>query len=391
MTEVQTRLTSDRADLELLAPMLAWAFGGGVSGALQRLEEVGPGVVRVVSARGGIGGGLLEVPMGQWFGGRRVPLLGIAGVVIAPEARGGGVALGLMRSTLRAARERGFCLSVLYPSTYALYRKAGYELAGSHCRFSLSLRQLPRVARPLAVDNLGEGASADVEALYTEVARHRTGYLDRGPYVWARVRNPEREPARGFAVMGPRGLDGYAYVKAASPQRVPFELIVSDWVARSPDAFQTLLGFLADHSTTAERARFYGGPADARLLGLPERVVNVAVEEYWMLRVVDVRGALLARGYPALDAAIDLEIEDPLLPENSACHGLRVEGGVARIEDRGAQVSAQLSVSALAALYTGFLSPRELMVAGQLSADERGLAVLSSLFAGPAPGLADFF
>ncbi|HWO09474.1 MAG TPA: GNAT family N-acetyltransferase [Polyangiaceae bacterium] len=390
MSEIETRLTSDPADFEALAPSVAWAFGDETGGALDWLKNGEPGHVRVAwrKGKGRIEAGLLEVPMGQWFGGERLSLLGLAGVAIAPEARGQGVAFGLVQATLRAARERNVALSMLYPSTYRLYRKVGYELAGSWCRFTLQLRQLPRAARELAIDGLDGGAA---EALYRRVACQCNGYLDRGPYVWGRVRATRGKPARGFGVSGPEGLLGYVYARPAELGKMPLELRLSDFVASTPGAFRALLSFLAEHSSTADRASWHGAPADARLLGLPERAFDATIEEYWMLRVVHVERALLGRGYPELDADIDLELEDDVLPENTRTYGLRVRAGKAELGTAASSRRARLGPRALAALYSGFVSPRELAWAGQLEADDRALATLAALFGGPAPGSPDFF
>jgi predicted acetyltransferase len=53
--------------------------------------------------------------------------------------------------------------------------------------------------------------------------------------------------------------------------------------------------------------------------------------------------------------------------------------------------AVRLSAGALAALYSGFVSPAQLAFSRQLDADARGLGALSVLFSGPAPGLCDFF
>jgi predicted acetyltransferase len=391
MSEVETRLTSEAADYEALAPSIGWAYGDDVASSLEWLKRAEPGSLRVAGRQGKVEGGLLEVPMGHWFQGRRVSTLGVAGVAIAPEARGQGVAIALMRAALRAARERGSALSTLYPSTHRLYRKAGYELAGCLCRFTLQLRQLQRSARSLPVDCLSANEAPAIEALYREVARLRPGYLDRGAYVWNRVRTPSREPARCFGITSSDGLIGYVYARAAVLRRLPIELNLSDFVTKSPRAFQGLLSFLADHASTADRVTWYGGPSDARLLGLPERGVSAAIDEYWMLRVVHVERALLERGYPALDAAIDLHIEDDLLRENTGTYALRVTAGAPELGAPGAARRARLSVSALAALYSGFASPHELALAGRLEADEAALATLSALFGGPTPACVDYF
>jgi len=393
MSKLETRLTSDPADMEALAPIVAWAFGNDARSSLEWLHRVDAGCLRVASRSGrsgvGIEAGLVEIPMGQWFGGERLSMLGLAGVAVAPEARGQGVAFELVAATLRAARERDVALSMLYPSTYRLYRKAGYELAGSYCNYSLQIGKLPRLPRELSIASL-DGAAA--EALYRRVARGRDGHVDRGPYVWRRVREPRGEQTHGFGVSDSGGLIGYVYARPAELRKLPLELSLSDFVISDRRAFRALLGFFADHSSLAERVSWHGGPADARLLGVPERALQVSIEEYWMLRLVHVERALLGRGYPELDADVDLEVEDALLPENSARYALRVRAGKPQLA--GAEKAtrrARLDVGSLGALYSGFVPPRELVLAGVLEADERTLGTLGALFAGPAPSSADFF
>jgi len=142
----------------------------------------------------------------------------------------------------------------------------------------------------------------------------------------------------------------------------------------------------------------YANSAKSRLLGVSERVIQSNVEDYWMLRLVDVRAALLARGYPPLDAELELDVGDELLPENSGRYLLALARGAARISAPGegtpsaaSRPQVRLSVGALAALYTGFATPWQLATAGRLQATEDALALLAHIFAGPAPGLPDFF
>ncbi len=52
-------------------------------------------------------GSLRVLPMGQWFGGRSVPMGGIASVVVRPEHRGEGIAGRLLVTALEQMRERG--------------------------------------------------------------------------------------------------------------------------------------------------------------------------------------------------------------------------------------------------------------------------------------------
>uniref|UniRef100_A0ACD5H2L2 GNAT family N-acetyltransferase n=1 Tax=Desertifilum tharense IPPAS B-1220 TaxID=1781255 RepID=A0ACD5H2L2_9CYAN len=56
---------------------------------------------RIVRQGETLQGGLALIKMGQWFGGQRVPMTGIAAVGIAPEYRGTGAAKTLMSEALR--------------------------------------------------------------------------------------------------------------------------------------------------------------------------------------------------------------------------------------------------------------------------------------------------
>ncbi len=105
-------LSFEDADVDL------WARREGQ--ANMRVARVGDEVV----------GGLTVQRMGQWFGGRSVPMGGVRAVAVAPEHRGCGIASSLLRVALREMYEDGVALSALYPATQTVYRKSGYAPAG---------------------------------------------------------------------------------------------------------------------------------------------------------------------------------------------------------------------------------------------------------------------
>ncbi len=390
MTTSEIGLFDPGTELDALASIVGWAFGFSMADARAWLERAGSAKVRVARQKGGVVGGLLEIPMGQWFGSRSVSNVGIAGVAVAPEARGRGVALELVSSSLRAARRESTAVSTLYPANVALYRAAGYELAGSRFRWTLDCQRLGRPTGLPSVRPIVAADAASVEALYRRVASERNGYLDRGDYVWDRVRNPRGRETRGYLTESEDGnVEGYAYLSARGPEDRR-ELALSDLVAQTPAALARLLRLLADHQTTLSSAVAYGAGSDALLFALPERAGRIELAEHFMLRIVDVERALVDRGYPPIAALLDFELADDILPENAGRIRLEIENGLATTT-RGGRGSVRLHVRALAALYTGFLSPLELLRAGALTADGRSLGLLGALFGGPPPTMADFF
>jgi predicted acetyltransferase len=165
---------------------------------------------------------------------------------------------------------------------------------------------------------------------------------------------------------------------------------VHDLIAANAPAAARLLALLADHKSTIRSFVFHGTPADALLFSFPERSFSSEVAEYFMLRVLDVERALAARGYPSVSASVDLELTDHALPENSGRYRLELAEGAAQVR-RGGSGNVRLSERALAALYSGFLSPYELVRARALDADDASLARLALIFAGAPPSMVDMF
>jgi predicted acetyltransferase len=376
-------------DLTSLGSILGWAFGFDPTDARTWLDHGGLVNVRIARRGDRVVGGLLEIPMGQWFGGRSVPMLGVAGVGVAPEARGEGTALALVLDALRAARQRGIFLSTLYPATVTLYRAAGFELAGSRYRLTAALGDLPTVRGDLDVSPLEPADAPAVEALYRRIAGERPGYLDRGPYVWQRARASRKETYRGFVVRGAGGLEGYTYLSQRGPddQR---ELVVHDLVTTTSGALRRFMAFFADHRSTVKWLTLRASAIDPIVFCAPERIFRIELSEQWMLRILDVEGALVARGYPLIDTTVDFELSDRTLPENSGRYRLEVSAGRARVTAGGTGAVA-LDERALAALYSGFLSPAALVSAGRLEGEPLALKRLALLFAGPPPVMPDYF
>ena len=379
------------AELGELSAISAWAFGATREDAAAWWSAAGQEHARVAISGGHVAGGLLEIPMGQWFGGRSVPMVGVAGVCVAPEERGRGVAAGLMRALLKELASRGVPLSALYPATHTLYRSVGYEQAGSRFRARLEPAKLPMSERDLPIARVSDADFESIAAAYARDARGRPGYLDRGDYAWNRVRNPRGEPAHAWVVAPGGQVEGYVYMTQKRGKGMHYDLGLTDIVANTPRAARRLLALLADQRSLADCVIWHTGPSDSLLAVLPERIYELKLSDYFMLRLIDVKAALRARGYaPVLTAELDLEIDDPLLPHNQGRVRLRIADGAGEIEPGGAG-SLRVSERGLAALYAGFLSAHALKRAGLVDGDDRALETATAVFAGPAPAMSDHF
>lgn len=373
--------------------MLNWAFVRPTTSVPMPsfIERIGAENVRVLREGGTPVGGLGLFPMGQWFGGQRIAMGGIAAVAVSPDRRGRGAATELMRAVVREMHAAGTPLSALYPATQPVYRRVGYELAGSRCLVTLPLGGIGLKEREPDVRPMTPADLPAMQALYRERARNSPGALDRYPLLWDRVLKPRGEPVPGFLVEVDGRLEGYAVISREVRESLSYNLWATDLAAVTPRAARRLLTLFADHRSLGENLEFHGGPVEPLLMLLPERGFKVETKWYWMLRVVDVPSALSGRGYPeGLETELHLAVTDDIIPENNGPFVLEVFGGRARVKPGGTG-SFRIDVRALASLYSGFLSPQQLVSLGKIEAPEVDLRRATACFAGPTPSMSDMF
>jgi predicted acetyltransferase len=358
------------------------------------LRRVTRSNVRVVRDGAAIVGGLVLIPMGQWLGGRAVPMTGVAAVAVLPEHRGHRAATELMSATVREMRAAGAPISTLYPATQPLYRAVGYECAGVGYRTEVQAQMLRGGDRSAPLRAAARADEPAIDECYRRRARLSHGLLDRPPYLWERIRRPIAGTVGGYVVDGDAGVEGYVYytTREITVGRTDFALWCPDVAAATPRAARRIVGFFSDHASMTGEIAWRGWPGDPLLAVMREQHFTVKVQDLWMLRVLDVAAAMTARGFsPGVTAEVHLDVTgDDLLPENAGRWLLRVADGRAEVE-RGGRGTLRTDIRGLAAMYTGFLSPADLRAAGFADADDASLAAAGAVFAAPHPWMADHF
>ena len=391
------------SDCPTLARLISLAFATPQDQVQGWLDNAGLSNFRVLVERPGETpvACCLRVPMGHFFGGRSVPVLGIAGVAVAPEQRGRGLATVMMEAALREARAEGAALSSLYPATLPLYRRVGYEQAGYWCEYRLPLSRLRMEGVPKGDERLHVRAynpEKDREALtrcYTAFALQHHGMLDRGDYIWGRIFKPRQGDTSGFIVEGSGGvIEGYVFLRQERNPDYKHDLHLTDLAASTPEAGRRLLDLLSDFRSIGHELVFNGGPLHPLVTLLDEQKFRLTLREYWMLRIVDVEKALTGRGYnPHISAEFTIEVSDTSLPENAGPWRVRIADGKASVSRGGESARGMVRVNerSLAAMYSGFMSPQHLRSIGRLEGDEQGVSAASAVFASAVPSLQDMF
>lgn len=374
------------ADWPDLVEVLSQSFNAPAAGWDIFRDRIGDENVRVAREGERIVGGCGIYRMGQVWGGKSVPLGGIGGVGVVPDARGRGVAKALMLDVLRWFHELGVPVAGLYPATQRVYRSVGYEQSGERLQYQAPLATLTgfrQEVEAIPVEPLDVRVRALFAARYSPVH----GNLDRSEAIWGRI--TQGYVGRRYAWL--LGDDGYVILQHQPAESPHWDLDVLDLHAPSPATARSLLALLASHRSMCDKVRWFGAPADP-LLGLfPEPTWSVVEAQRWMLRIVDFAAAIAARGWPeGARGEVHLSVDDPLLGHNHGDFVLTVEGGAGTLRP-GGQGDLRLSARALGPLYSGYFSASALVSLGLAEGSVRSIAGADRLFAAPTPWMREMY
>jgi predicted acetyltransferase len=326
----------------------------------------------------------------QLWGGRRVPMGGIASVAVHPDGRGQGLASTLMRGLLPVMRDAGLPVSTLFPTGVGIYRPVGWEVVGSLDDTRIATRDL-RPRRPstnVRTRSAGPGDTAAIAALYAGLSTN--GLLTReGPEFPKGVEAVLEHDIVTLAETDDGAVVGFATCSRGNGYREGSELRLWDFVATSPDASAALRASLASWSTVASTVLWRGPTVELGLQlgsGPPPPVTN----QPWMLRIVDAPAAIAARGFPmGVTAELSFVLDDPDVPEHAGAWRLRIAEGNGTLERRDdAAALPRLHVRGLALAYASAADNGVLLRAGLL---DRSIAGLDLAFAGQPPQILDYF
>lgn len=325
----------------------------------------------------------------QWWGGRRVPMGGVASVSVHPDAQGSGLALQLLEHLLGVMTERGQVVSALFPTVVPLYRRTGWEVVGSLDETRLATRDLAPL-EPSSCTVRSATADQDdaaVQALWDGQARAGGGALTRtGPMLPAGPAEAFDADVVALAEDAEGRARGYlSYDRGRGYRDGGGELHVWELAADGPEAVRALLASLSRWHPVAGTT-LWRGPVDELTLLTAGPVPVPATRQSWMLRIVDPAGAVRARGYPQ-DVSVSAAFRLVEADGSERSWRLEVRDGAGLLEPATA-AGPLLHVRGLALLYAGAASTPLLLRTGLLS---EPLPALDAAFASPPPVLLDYF
>ncbi|MCU1370193.1 MAG: family N-acetyltransferase [Ilumatobacteraceae bacterium] len=388
------------ADLDGLWDVFKTGFGATEQRRDQWLKGLDPQRALIVDGpRGEVAAASHIRPFRQWFGGRAVPLAGFSPVAVLPEHRGAGLGRAVTAGQYADLRERGEVIAGLFPASLALYRAVGFECAGSyvHRRFPANDIARIRPARPVDVRRGTVDDVAAVHRCHASAAPGRDGTVDRSTLWWEDRLPPDLDATMLYVVDDPGApgeLVGYAIYRHGTA-RAPYDysVVVSEVLSNDPDVVRALWRVVASSGSQAPDLDVIG-PAEDDLFLLADHAAPDVVrsEIRWMLRLVDVPGAVAARGWPAgASGRVHLAVVDEHAPWNHGTWILEVADGEARATP-GGDGTVEASIGGLSSWWAGYAPATRLARTGHLrSADRRALVTMDGLLPAAPPVLPDFY
>lgn len=363
---------------------VAGLASGSLGGSVERWEEyytpernprLDPGQVYVVEEDGDIRATAAVLPLEVFVDGRPAAMGGVAAVAAHPAYRRRGYAGRLMRAALGGMRERGIHLSMLHPFAHVFYRRFGWELATEAVSYRLKPTDLPTSPEQERLRVYRDEDLPRMMALLEEEASRHPLCVRRGESCWRRAL--EREDTEVTVYEAEGSVEGYVLYGYGEGRNMPRSLNVSEIVAATPAARGALISFMVAFDPLMFEVRYSTPRGEPLHPYLPSSYVEARVSPEFMLRLVDVEGALklLRRD---TGAPLVLEVEDDEIPENAGEYTVG-HGRVIRGAEAGDRVS--LDVRQLAQLYAGYLPARSLLRHGLVRpGSKRAMELLEAFF-----------
>lgn len=339
-----------------------------------------------------------EFPFDQWFGGRPIACNAVWGVATLPEHRGRGLASATTQAVMRAGRDRGALVSTLYPAVLAPYRRLGYEFGGTFTKHRIAIDAIPAQPRELPTAQLYEVErdTDGVRACYRAFAARHTGPVEpTNDEHWTEriLRRHDDETRRAVVVREAGEVTGFLVTGRESdpgPLDVAFGIWTEGFVANTEPALRSLLAYVRRFSGLGKWFQWSGPPNDPIGLLADDQTLSIDMHFRWMMRLLDVRAAFEARGWPAIDADLTFAIDDPMFPDNDGPWRLRVEQGSATMS-RAEGAMRPISIGSLSSMFSGYLRAPDAVRLGMLDAEDPAVLGFADLFAGPDPWSPFFF
>jgi len=344
------------------------------------------------------------IPFTMRANGNAVALAGVSTVGTQPEYRRQGLLRRIQTQAFADMRDRGQSLAALWASQAAIYQRYGYAMTTVLRSYRVDTTDISFYDGDWGsghIERLSVNDAFDViKSIYIRFVENRTCYLHRSKALWLQNAMEEIEgqgPIHAAVHFDNEGTaDGYTIytLRAGKVDHATRgqEIIVRDMAWLSMAGYRSMWEWLKRHDLVG-RVSYPTAAVDdpaVELFAEPRLLHGVDHEGIW-LRIVDATSALEDRAYSSEgEVSIGLT-DDPLTPWNNRSIRLEASPEGARVTPTKSS-DLRTSVKALASLYSGFRTARQLRAWGLIEGEDHAIDTADRLFASRhAPHCPDHF
>ncbi len=327
---------------------------------------------------------------------------GVGGVAVDLLHKKEKVAADMLRFFLQHYREKGACLTALYPFRPDFYRRMGFGYGTKRNLYRLRPDSLPKGSGNLRTSFLTADHREAVQACYNRFMSRTHGLMKRLNYVWDDLFASSSLKVVGVTRQGQ--LTGYLIFKFEKGQAGHFlnnDILVRELVYDSTADLQALLRFLHLQADQIDQVVFYTQDEHFHfLLHDPRNDSGNLIPQVYhetntqgvgiMYRVIDMPRlfyVLCEHNFGGATCRLKILLEDSFFPQNEGEYLIHFQDGRANMVNDGvSDVEMQLDVAEFSSLILGAISFNSLFDYGLVTLSDAGyVGVLDRLFAAPRP------
>lgn len=319
---------------------------------------------------------------------------GVGSVAVGLAHKKQHVARELIQFFLRHYREKGSCLTILYPFRHDFYKKMGFGYMTRMVQYSVKPESLPRHSLKQHITRLSTDDSAALLECYNSHAKRVHGMITKSAYEVEAMfaRNHVYGYKLGKRVLG---YVAFEFRKAGGKSLLHNNMFIWEFIYE-PAALAELLAFLRSQSDQVDRIIFSMQDEHFyHLLDDPRNGTNNMIAPVYhecgafglglMCRLIDIKrffGLLAAHDFGGQSTKLKVNLCDTFLPEQNGSTVLHFDRGHCEVIENGDwEVEISMDVSTFSSLVmgdVGFATLQEYGIA-RIS-DTRHTGVVDRLF-----------
>ena len=327
---------------------------------------------------------------------------GVGGIAVDLLHKKEKVAADMLRFFLQHYKNKGACLTALYPFRPDFYRRMGFGYGTKRNLYRVRPDSLPKGSGKGQLTFLTGQDREGLQACYNRFLLRKNGLMERLNYVWDEIFTRPVLQIVGIKRQGQiSGYLIYQFEKGRQDHFLSNDILVRELVYDSADDLLELMRFLHTQADQIERVIFYTQEEYFHyLLHDPRNDSGNLVPQVYhesntqgvgiMYRVIDVPrlfNVLEDHNFGHVTCRLKISLDDSFFPENAGSYVVHFQNGRASVtHDKQYDVEIQLDVSEFSSLVVGAISFKHLNEYGLVSlSDKSYVDIIDRLFAAPKP------